>query len=363
LAELGLDSLTAVEIGVELQRLVPGTKIPGEFLVQPDITLATLFDVLRLSPSAPVIVNSVVASPSMSPPADSTDATSSTSRVSTLVSDVSDGATTVLNHIGTNPELIQDKPGTLPVLLIHDGGGTALAYRLLGNIGRTVLGVHSPGLHEKKGIISIRHAADQYAKMARQWLNQHSPQRPRLLVGGWSLGGTIAIALAAAHPDLVVGVILLDPPPPGTAAMKPDEADRLIPTGNTNSSSGFSMLVKAQLKLNAQSLSVDADRQGGQAKLIANLKAPVYLIGAIEPLSHQEGSGTDLTLPGSCSEWMLSHKRAKMSEAAWSDILGGLLVGTERTAGNHFTMFTHAHAASTTRAVQHAVDTLEARLA
>jgi pimeloyl-ACP methyl ester carboxylesterase len=249
------------------------------------------------------------------------------------------------------------------VLLIHDGGGTALAYRLLGNIGRTVLGIHSPGLHERKGIISIRHAADQYAKLARQWLNQHSPQRPQLLVGGWSLGGTIAIALAAAYPDLAVGVILLDPPPPGTAAMKADEAERLIPTGNTNSSSGFSILVKAQLQLNAQSLSVDADRQGGQVELIADLKAPVYLISAIEPLSHQEGSGTDLTSPGSCSEWMLSHERAKMSEAAWSDILGRFLVGTERTAGDHFTMFTHAHAASTTRAVQHAINALEARLA
>ena len=99
--------------------------------------------------------------------------------------------------------------------------------------------------------------------------------------------------------------------------MKPDEAECLIPTRNTNSSSDFSMLVKAQLKLNAQSLSVNTDHQGGQVKLIVNLKVPVYLISAIE-----EGSGADLTLPGSCSEWMLS-------EAAWSDILGGLLVGTE----------------------------------
>ncbi|KIM72755.1 hypothetical protein PILCRDRAFT_15818 [Piloderma croceum F 1598] len=46
LAELGLDSLTGVEIGVKLERLVPNHQLPGEFLVQPDTTLATLFDFL-----------------------------------------------------------------------------------------------------------------------------------------------------------------------------------------------------------------------------------------------------------------------------------------------------------------------------
>jgi pimeloyl-ACP methyl ester carboxylesterase len=269
---------------------------------------------------------------------------------------------TVIDRIGANPELIQDKPGTLPMMLIHDGGGTALAYRLLGNLGRTVLGVHSPGLQEGKGIVSIRHAADQYAVLARQWINQHSPDRPQLLVGGWSLGGAIAIALAAAHPDLVAGIILLDSRPPGTVTMKPDEAERLLPCANTSASGGFSTLVRTQLKMNAQSLSVDPDRQGGQGDLIANLKAPVYLVSAVEPLSDHNIDGAISTPPGSCSEWMLSGDHAPMSERGWSDALGNLLIGTERTAGDHFTMFTHTHAASTTRAVQQAADALEAIL-
>jgi pimeloyl-ACP methyl ester carboxylesterase len=285
-----------------------------------------------------------------------------TPRTLTPAPDVPDGAISVLNQIGANPELIQERPGTLPIMLIHDGGGTALAYRLLGNIGRTVLGVHSPGLHEGKGIVSIRHAANQYAYLARQWLDQHSSRCGRLLVGGWSLGGTIAVALAAAHPDLVAGVILLDPPPPGTAAMTLAEAECLIPSGNTRSSGGFSALVRAQLKLNAQSLSLDADCQGGQRDLVANLKAPVYLVSATDPLSHQAARGANLKSPNSCSEWMLSRQRASMAESAWSDILGNLLVDTERTAGDHFTMFTHTHAASTTEAVQRAADALELRI-
>lgn len=339
---------------MELERLAPDRKVTGEFLVQPDTTLAKLFNILHLSPSPPLPLDSAVSSHLMTP--------ASTPRATTPLSDVSDGAMAVLDRIGTNPELIQDKPGTLPMLLIHDGGGTALAYRLLGNVGRTVIGIHSPGLHEGKGIISIRHAADEYATLARQWLNQYSPRRPQLLVGGWSLGGTIAIALAAAHPDLIAGVILLDPPPPETAAMKSDEAERLIPGGNTRSSGGFSALVHTQLQLNAQSLSVDADHQGGHRDLVTNLNAPVYLISAIEPLNHQGSEETNLISRGSCSEWMLSRERASMAEGAWSDILGKFLIGTKRTAGDHFTMFTHAHAASTTKAVQQAADTLEARL-
>jgi pimeloyl-ACP methyl ester carboxylesterase len=288
------------------------------------------------------------------------DAKVSTIEAITPVFDGPDGATSVLDRMGTNPELIQDKPGTLPLMLIHDGGGTALAYRLLGDVGRTVLGVHSPGLREGKGIVSIRHAADQYAHFARQWLDQHTPHGSRLLMGGWSLGGTIAIALAAAHPDIVAGVVLLDPPPPGTAAMKSDEAEQLIPSRTKRTSGGFSALVGTQLKMNSQSFSVDADRVGGHRDLVANLRAPVYLVSATEPLNRQEAKGTTLPRPGSCSEWMLSPQRASLGERAWSDLLGKLLVRTERIPGDHFTIFTHAHAASTTRVVQQAAGALEA---
>ncbi|KIM77611.1 hypothetical protein PILCRDRAFT_11865 [Piloderma croceum F 1598] len=204
LAELGLDSLTGVEIGVKLERLVPNHQLPGEFLVQPDTTLATLFDFLGLSStSVSLPLDAVVASHLMSLPSTEKDAKVSTFEAITPVFDGPDSATSVLDHMGTNPELIQDKPGTLPLMLIHNGGGTALAYRLLGDVGRTVLGVHSPGLCEGKGIVSIRHAIDQYAHFARQWLDQHTPHGSRLLIGGWSLGGTIAIALAASHPDLL----------------------------------------------------------------------------------------------------------------------------------------------------------------
>lgn len=362
---MGLDSLSAVEIGVELGRLLPNRKVPGEFLIQPDITLSRLFDALRPSSFSPLLTPRISDDPSASHlnyPL-SVRKHASASEAITPASSISDGALAVLDHIGTNPELLQHKPNTLPVMLIHDGGGTALAYRLLGDLGHTVLGVHSPGLHHGKGIVSIRHAADIYAAIARQWLHKHSPHQPQLLVGGWSLGGTIAIALAAAHPDLVIGVVLLDPPPPGTAAMTLPEAEQIFSNPTARSSAGFGTLVRNQLKLNAQSLSVDADREGGQRNLVVNLRAPVYLVSAIEPLHHQDMEAAEFTSHGSCLAWMVSRERASMAEGAWSDILGSLLVGTHRVPGNHFTIFTHEYAGSTTRAIRQAFDVLEANLA
>jgi hypothetical protein len=79
----------------------------------------------------------------------------------------------------------------------------------------------------------------------------------------------------------------------------------------------------------------------------------MYLISAIDPLSHQVAHGANLKSPNSFSVWMLSHQYASMAESAWLDILGNLLVGTKHTAGDHFTMLIHTHAVSTTIAVQH----------
>lgn len=268
-----------------------------------------------------------------------------------------DDARTILDSVGINPEVIQERPGATPLMLIHDGGGTALAYRLLGNLGRTVLGVHSPGLHEGKGIVSIRDAADQYAALARTWLSQSAISPAKILVGGWSLGGTIALALAAAHPDLVSGVILLDPPPPGTS-MTSDEVDRLIPSSKAQSSN-FRALVNTQLKMNAFALSIDAGRQGGQQALTTSLKAPVYLISAVDPLNNAEMREMEAGDSGSCWPWMLSLNRASRSEEAWRAMLGDLLVGTQRVDGNHLSIFTYELAPSTTQAIEKATEVLE----
>lgn len=264
----------------------------------------------------------------------------------------------MLDRIGPNPEMIQDKPQSesLPMVLIHDGGGTALAYRLLGDLGRTLLGIHNPRIKDGKGIIGIRHAADQYASYIRHWLHHSSSPHSKVLVGGWSMGGTIAVTLASAHPDLVAGVVLLDPPPPGTAPMTGTEAGFLIPRESSRSTMGFNKLVREQLKTNAQALSADLDRH----VLIHQLQAPCYLVSATDGLAVVDENASKSFATGSCADWMTSSDRAALSENAWSKVLGARLVGSHRTVGDHFSMFTPAHAGATTSALLHATKALEA---
>ncbi|KAF8574361.1 ketoacyl-synt-domain-containing protein [Ramaria rubella] len=328
LTELGVDSLCAVEIIAELGRLLPDRKLPSDLLAKSDTTIVTIFEALHLSSAQP------------------------TSAAPT-------NGSTILDYIGANPELIQDRPGNTVLLLIHDSGGTALAYRLLGDVGCTVIGIHSPGLREGRGIVSIRHAADQYASLARQWLERSSRRSAQFLVGGWSLGGGIALALASAHPDIVSGVVLLDPKPPGTAHMTPEESERLVPAAAAENqrSRGFGTLVRSQLKMNALSLRADPDVKAGAETIFQHLKAPVYLVNATEPLDGRDAK--ESSTPGSSSEWMLGKDRAITAERVWKKTLGNLLVGTQRTAGDHFSMFTRANAESTTRAVRKAVAALE----
>jgi thioesterase domain-containing protein len=183
-----------------------------------------------------------------------------------------------------------------------------------------------------------------------------------LLIGGYSFGNIIASALATAYPDLAAGLILLDPLPPGTAGMTSDEVETLIPSELMRFLSALSARARTQIKMNAQSMSIEADRQAGHQELVDNLRVPIYLINATKPLNHLAGVQTNSS-PGSCLEWMLDRQRASMAEQAWSDILGNLLVGTERIAGDHFSMFTRTHAGSTTRAIKQAADALEAIIA
>ena len=354
LADLGLDSLGAVEVGFELERLIPEKKISNELLLHPDTTIRTILDSIDTEPNSPSSSTDTLVNCPQSPPSDNDFACSEAKMA--YHDDSTERALKMLDRIGPNPEIIQDKPQSesLPMVLIHDGGGTALAYRLLGDLGRTLLGIHNPGIKDGKGVIGIRHAADQYASYIRRWLHHSSSLHSKVLVGGWSMGGTIAVTLASAHPDLVAGVVLLDPPPPGISPMTAVEAGFLIPTENSRSTMGFNKLVREQVKTNAQALR-DLDLH----VLIHQLQAPCYLVSATDRFTVL-GENVSKIAAGSCADWMTCSDRAAFSEDAWSKVLGARLIGSRRTVGDHFTMFTPAHAGATTSALLHATKALEA---
>lgn len=107
-----------------------------------------------------------------------------------------------------NPQIIQTggPPGAAPLVLIHDGSGNCAHYLRLGSLQRRVYGIHSPRARWKGGISEM---ADVYAELVRTVV----PRGP-LLLGGWSLGGIVAIEVAlrlqqdpAIH---VRGIVMLD---------------------------------------------------------------------------------------------------------------------------------------------------------
>ena len=122
------------------------------------------------------------------------------------------------------------------------------------------------------------------------------PTRALCLVGGV----TIALALAAAHPEFVSAAVLLDPPPPGTAAMTRDEVDLAgaAPYGRTSARRAAGPRPRANPGVSRERRRLDVGK-------------------------------TPQLVPGSCVTWMLGHDRAGVAEAAWGETLGDRLVGTQ----------------------------------
>lgn len=135
----------------------------------------------------------------------------------------------------TNPETIQppspDHPAaSLPLVLVHDGGGTTFAYHCLPPLPRAVYGIHNPrfeaGGRWDGGVPEMARA---YAALVRD-LAASSPAGG-ILLGGWSMGGYLSLELAALLPrGLVRGIVLVDSPfPAGDGAPVHDSLPPLGP--------------------------------------------------------------------------------------------------------------------------------------
>ncbi|CRK15833.1 hypothetical protein BN1708_011575 [Verticillium longisporum] len=111
--------------------------------------------------------------------------------------------------LGHNPATIQRCFGgaeaqQLPLVLIHDGGGTCFDYRLLERQGRAVYAIHNPRFRSGRPWNGgIREMAGVYVELVRSLM----PHGGAIILGGWSLGGMVALEMAKVlEGDVGVGV-------------------------------------------------------------------------------------------------------------------------------------------------------------
>ncbi|KAH6686466.1 Alpha/Beta hydrolase protein [Plectosphaerella plurivora] len=114
-------------------------------------------------------------------------------------------------------------PNTLPLILIHDGGGTTFGYHCLDPLRRAIYGISNPHFESNGpwpgGIDEMAHL---YANMVRATVSSpdfpRSSSRAKVLLGGWSFGGMLSLHMAYLLRDdpavEVVGLLLIDTPRP-----------------------------------------------------------------------------------------------------------------------------------------------------
>ena len=144
--------------------------------------------------------------------------------------------------LGSNPSVIQagaDEPGVsapCPLILIHDGGGTSFSYRFLGRLGRPVYGIHNPRFHSGRPWENgIPQMAGVYVELVRGLFppSSSSKTKTRVILGGWSLGGMIALEMAsllASDPDITVeGIVMIDTVFPNPTLTQGQQNFRVVP--------------------------------------------------------------------------------------------------------------------------------------
>ncbi|KAM5356579.1 hypothetical protein ACJ41O_003225 [Fusarium nematophilum] len=132
----------------------------------------------------------------------------------------------------SNPEVIQPEdwrsrltPGSsVPVFLIHDGGGTTFAYHCLNNLSRPMYGIHNPNFRTgEKFDGGIPDMARLYCGFIKQAVKEvgfpkrrNADGKARIILGGWSLGGLLSLEMAKqlGSDDTsgveVIGILMVD---------------------------------------------------------------------------------------------------------------------------------------------------------
>jgi pimeloyl-ACP methyl ester carboxylesterase len=104
----------------------------------------------------------------------------------------------------------KSKPVCPPILLVHGLGGSTVNWELVGGhfadaLGTTVTALDLPGFGRTRSE-SGSPTFDVHAKLLAEFLEARGPA----IVIGNSMGGALGVALAASHPELVSGLVLVN---------------------------------------------------------------------------------------------------------------------------------------------------------
>ncbi|EFR03532.1 hypothetical protein MGYG_06529 [Nannizzia gypsea CBS 118893] len=112
--------------------------------------------------------------------------------------------------------LVQPAPdgyeSAVPLVLIHDGGGTSVNYYYLHSLDRAVYAIQNPSFYSgEPWEDGIPEMGATYAQL----IQSHVPSGPILLGAGWSLGGMISLEIASIFSRQssklrVLGIVMID---------------------------------------------------------------------------------------------------------------------------------------------------------
>ncbi|KAL2869077.1 uncharacterized protein BJX67DRAFT_379556 [Aspergillus lucknowensis] len=217
------------------------------------------------------------------------------------------------------PILLQKgDPGSAsaPLVLIHDGSGSAAPYSKLKRVPFPVYGISSPNLGlEPPTATSLKQLATLYAESIRSTFDGS------VVIGGWSFGGVLAFEIAQHLASQVEGVILIDSPSPIDHTPLPDTVIRYV---LQDLDAGGQEFLRTQFTRHAAMLG-----EYRPSKLQTDL--PFVLLQSEETLN-------TTTLCGIEYPWLENQATQQESVSQWNTLLQST-IRVLQIPGNHFEPF------------------------
>jgi thioesterase domain-containing protein len=256
-------------------------------------------------------------------------------------------------------------PAKVPIIFIHDGGGTTFAYHCLDPLKRFVYGIQNPNFHTG-GVFAggLPEMARLYAGWIRTAIAEPDFPAARnldgsvdIIIGGWSLGGLLSMDIFQELEDdlsiRIVGILMIDSVYPFKAAElpfdfspsdpfhtlgKPEPAEELLDNRRKNQLLSQQAMADARRMLHTWTIPESFRRS----------RPRTVLLRATDPVP-TNGPGISV----------LDLYRAERT-LGWDQYDAALFDEVIDVPGHHFDLFLEQRLATTSKVVKRAVDGLAA---